>query len=52
MIKKYTVLLIDDDIDFCELLGEYLELEGFETLAAHDAPPVSGHEQKTHKHQM
>ncbi|MBP9726848.1 MAG: response regulator transcription factor [Gammaproteobacteria bacterium] len=42
MIKKYTVLLIDDDIDFCELLGEYLEREGFETLAAHDG--ISGYE--------
>jgi len=35
-MKKYTVLLIDDDIDFCELLAEYLEREGFETLSAHD----------------
>ncbi|MES2205071.1 MAG: response regulator transcription factor [Pseudomonadota bacterium] len=36
MMKKYTVLLIDDDIDFCELLAEYLQREGFETRAAHD----------------
>lgn len=41
-MKKHTVLLIDDDIDFCELLAEYLEREGFETRAAHDG--VSGYE--------
>ena len=42
MMKKHTVLLIDDDIDFCELLAEYLEREGFNTRAAHDG--VSGYE--------
>lgn len=37
--KKYTehtVLLIDDDADFCELLAEYLQREGFFVRAAHD----------------
>ncbi len=42
IMKKNTVLLIDDDIDFCELLAEYLEREGFETRATHDG--VSGYE--------
>lgn len=42
MIKKYTVLLIDDDRDFCELLAEYLSREGFETRAAYDG--ASGYE--------
>ena len=42
IMKKSTVLLIDDDIDFCELLAEYLEREGFDTRAAHDG--VSGYE--------
>lgn len=41
-MKKYTVLLIDDDRDFCELLAEYLLREGFETRAAHDG--ASGYE--------
>lgn len=41
-MKKNTVLLIDDDIDFCELLAEYLEREEFETRAAHDG--ASGYE--------
>lgn len=36
MIKKHAVLLIDDDIDFCELLAEYLEREGFDMHSAHD----------------
>lgn len=34
--KKQTVLLIDDDIDFCDLLAEYLQREGFIVRAAHD----------------
>lgn len=41
-MKKNSVLLIDDDIDFCELLAEYLEREGFETRATHDG--ISGYE--------
>ena len=41
-MKKSTVLLIDDDIDFCELLAEYLEREGFEVRMAHDG--ISGYE--------
>ena len=34
--KKYTVLLIDDDVGFCELLTEYLEREEFLVQVAHD----------------
>lgn len=30
------VLLIDDDVELCELLGEYLEPEGFAVTAVHD----------------
>ncbi len=30
------VLLIDDDQELCEMLGEYLATEGFEVAAAHD----------------
>ncbi|MHC1728635.1 MAG: response regulator transcription factor [Syntrophobacteraceae bacterium] len=30
------LLLIDDDIEFCELLADYLALEGFETTSVHD----------------
>lgn len=41
-MKKHTVLMIDDDIDFCELLAEYLEREEFEVQAAHDG--ASGYE--------
>jgi DNA-binding response OmpR family regulator len=28
------VLLIDDDIELCEMLSEYLAIEGFEVAAA------------------
>jgi len=41
-MKKHTVLIIDDDIDFCELLAEYLEREDFNVRFAHDG--VSGYE--------
>lgn len=30
------LLLIDDDIELCELLSEYLATEGFEVVAVHD----------------
>lgn len=32
------LLLIDDDIELCELLGELLALEGFDIDSAHDGP--------------
>lgn len=34
------ILIIDDDEDLCELVGEYLEVEGFEVESVHDG--VSG----------
>src|SRR5574338_1052179 len=30
------ILIIDDDEELCELVAEYLEVEGFETEAVHD----------------
>ncbi len=30
------ILLIDDDLELCELLGEYLGNEGYRVTAAHD----------------
>ncbi len=34
--RGICLLLIDDDIEFCEFLTEYLENEGFEVTAVHD----------------
>ncbi len=31
-----AILIIDDDVELCELVGEYLEGEGFEIDAVHD----------------
>jgi two-component system response regulator CpxR len=31
-----SILIIDDDVELCELVGEYLEDEGFEVDAVHD----------------
>lgn len=36
MIKQYKTLLIDDDIEFCDLLVEYLSGEGFLLTVAND----------------
>ena len=30
------VLIIDDDEELCDLVSEYLTVEGFETTAVHD----------------
>jgi len=32
----YKILIIDDDVELCELVGEYLGREGFEVEAAHN----------------
>jgi two-component system, OmpR family, response regulator len=31
------ILLVDDDVELCEMLGEYLAAEGFEVTLKHDA---------------
>lgn len=33
---KYKILVVDDDINICELLRLYLEKDGFETIVAND----------------
>lgn len=33
---KYKILIVDDDINICELLRLYLEKDGFETIVAND----------------
>jgi DNA-binding response OmpR family regulator len=33
---KPSVLIVDDDTDLCEMLGDYLEMEGFDVDAMHD----------------
>ncbi|MEH6564924.1 MAG: response regulator transcription factor [Halopseudomonas sp.] len=37
-LKPYPVLIIDDDQELCELLGDWLAVEGFVLSAAHDGP--------------
>ncbi len=36
MPTKPQLLLIDDDVDLCDLLSEYLESEGFDVVSVHD----------------
>jgi len=33
---KYKILIVDDDVNICELLRLYLEKDGFETIVAND----------------
>ncbi len=32
----HPILLVDDDVELCQLLSEFLELEGFDVSAVHD----------------
>ena len=36
MSKVERILVIDDDVELCSLVGEYLEPEGFQIEAVHD----------------
>src|SRR6202790_4437281 len=36
MIKVDRILVIDDDVELCSLVGEYLDPEGFQIEAVHD----------------
>ena len=36
MKKVDRILVIDDDVELCSLVGEYLEPEGFQIEAVHD----------------
>lgn len=33
---RYKILVIDDDVDLCNLIRKYLELEGYEVVIQHD----------------
>ncbi len=35
-MKQNNILLIDDDVELCELLAEYLASEGYEIQAVHN----------------
>ena len=36
MANPAIIMIIDDDKDLCELLGDYLKAEGFEVTAVHN----------------
>ncbi len=36
MVEMTRILLADDDVDLCEMLAEYLAIEGFSVACAHD----------------
>lgn len=40
---KASVLIIDDDCELCDLLGQFLALEGFDTTAVHDGIAAVAH---------
>ncbi len=37
-MSGYHILIIDDDIELCELLADWLKAEGFSVTAVHDGP--------------
>lgn len=41
--RVHRILLADDDRDFCALLGEYLQQQGFEVNAVHDGGAALAH---------
>ncbi len=43
---KYKILIVDDDINICELLRLYLEKEQFETIVANDGEQAVEYAQK------
>ena len=36
MMKKQTILVVDDDREIVRAISKFLELEGYETLKAYD----------------
>jgi len=36
MVKKYKILVIDDDKNICDLLNLYLKKDGYDIIFAHD----------------
>ena len=40
---EYKILIIDDDQELCELLQDFLQLEGFQTSAIHDGATAIEH---------
>jgi DNA-binding response OmpR family regulator len=42
MQAMHQILVIDDDVELCELVAEYLEPEGYKVEAVHDGPAGVG----------
>lgn len=40
LVRRQSVLLIDDDLELCALLEEYLAQEGFDVVSLHDGSEV------------
>ncbi len=36
MKSKRRILVVDDNVDYCESVIDFLELEGFEAVGVHD----------------
>lgn len=52
MTDKPRLLLVDDDVELCELLGDYLTLEEFDVEFAHDAEQAADQLQRAERYRL
>ncbi|MDI3324570.1 response regulator transcription factor [Pontibacterium granulatum] len=52
MSEQIRLLMVDDDTELCELIGDYLEHEGFEMEFAHDADEAQHKLQRAERYQL
>jgi len=52
MSDPNRLLMVDDDCELCELLGDYLENEGFQVEFAHDADEAQHKLQRAERYQL
>ncbi|MCP4597417.1 response regulator transcription factor [Neptuniibacter sp.] len=52
MTDKQRLLMVDDDVELCELLGDYLINEGFQVEFAHDAEQAAEKLQRAERYAL
>lgn len=52
MSEQIRLLMVDDDTELCELIGDYLEHEGFEMEFAHNADEAQHKLQRAERYQL
>ena len=52
MNDKPRLLMVDDDVELCELLGDYLTLEGFDVEFAHNAAEATEKLERSERYRL